>query len=145
MSNAQSMKLPVWFWVIAGIAVVWNLMGVYAYWMDATMTEEALSALPEAERNLRAATPAWVTGAYAIAVFCGLLGSVALAVRKNWAVPLFGVSFVAVVVQMGFVLFGMNAISILGASAAVFPVIIFLIAAFLAWFSMDAKKKGWIS
>lgn len=144
MSDTQSVKLPIWFWIIAALAVVWNILGVGAYLADVTMSDNAVAALPEAERNLRAATPSWITGAYAIAVFAGFLGAVSLALRKNWAIPLFGASLVAVAVQMGFIFFGMNAIGILGAGAAIFPAIIIIIAAFLVWFSLSAKGKGWL-
>lgn len=140
----QSFKLPVWFWIIAALAVVWNIMGVGAYLADVTMSEEAMAKFSEVERNLYEARPSWLIGAYAVAVFTGLLGAVTLALRKSWAIPLFGVSLVAVIVQMGYVLFGMNVIGILGLSAAAMPAVILIIAAFLLWFSMSVKGKGWL-
>lgn len=139
-----SMKLPIWFWVIAGVALLWNLMGVGAYIADVTMSEEAVAKLPEAQQTMRANSPAWLTGVYAIAVFAGVLGSAALLLRKAWATPIFGVSLAAIIIQMGYVLFGMNAISVLGAGAAVFPAIITAIGAFLVWFSMRSRGKGWL-
>lgn len=144
MSELQSGKLPVWFWIIAALAVVWNIMGVGAYIADVTMSEEAMAKFSEVERNLYEARPSWLIGAYALAVFTGLLGAVTLALRKNWAIPLFGVSLAAVIVQTGYVLFGMNVIGLLGLSSAVFPALITVIAAFLLWFSMRAKGKGWL-
>ena len=59
---------PKSFWIIAAIALVWNLMGVAAYLMQMTMSDEAIAALPEAQRALHESTPAWATGAYALAV-----------------------------------------------------------------------------
>ena len=133
------------FWIISVLALLWNLMGIATYLMTVTMSEEALAALPEAERALYTSTPAWVTSAYAIAVFGGTLASVALLMRKAWAVPLFLVSLVAILLQMGHALFGTALIEVQGAAAAVLPLLILVIAAYLAWFSRSAHRRGWIS
>ena len=143
--SSQSIKLPVWFWVIAAAALLWNLIGVAAYVGDVTLSEDALSKLPKAQQSLRSDTPAWLTGVYAIAVFSGAVGSILLLLRKSLATPIFVISFAAIVVQMGYVLFGMNAIGALGASAAIFPVLVMVIGASLVWFSAQAKNKGWLN
>ena len=137
-------KLPTWFWVVAGLAVLWNLMGVAAYYSDVTMTPEALAELPQAQQELRAATPGWVTGFYAIAVFGGLAAAIVLCLKRKLAIPLFAVSLVAVVIQMGYIFFGMGAAEILGASAMAFPAIIILLGGFQLWFSTHARNRDWI-
>jgi hypothetical protein len=141
----SSMKLPAWFWVIAGVALLWNLIGVSAYIADVTMSEEAVANLPEAQQAMRADTPSWLTAVYALAVFAGVLGSIALLLRKAWAAPIFGVSLAAIIVQMGYVLFGMNTIGVLGAAAAIFPAIVVAIGAAELWFARMTKTRGWIS
>lgn len=142
--SMQSSKLPTWFWVVTIIAVLWTLMGVASYIMDVTMSEETLAKMPEAQRTIYETRPSWVVGLYAIAVFSALIGAGALALRKKVAVPFFGVSLAAVVVQMGYVLFGMSVIATLGVGAAIFPAVIVVLGAFLLWFSMQAKSKGWL-
>ena len=137
-------KLPVWFWGVAVAAIVWSLMGVASYIMDVTMSEEALAKMPEEQREIYVTRPSWIVGVYAIAVFGSLAGAVLLALRKTLATPFFAASFAAVVVQFGFVLFGMDIIAKLGAGAAIFPGVIAIIGAFLLWFSMQAKTKGWL-
>lgn len=144
MSEMQSAKLPVWFWIVAVAAIIWTLIGVASYIMDVTMSEEAMAQMSEAERQILEARPTWLFALYAIAVFSALFGAASLALRKNWAVPLFGVSLVVVVVQMAYVLFGLNALATLGMNAAIFPAVIIVIGAFLLWFSMNAKGKGWL-
>jgi len=144
MSDMSSPALPRWFWIIVIVAVIWNLIGVYAYISDVTMSPETLAKFPPAEQELINARPTWLIGAYAIAVFAGVIGAVLLALRKKAATPAFGVSLAAVVVQMGYVLFGMGAIAKLGATAAIFPGVIFVIAAGLLWFSMRSTNKGWL-
>ena len=138
-------KLPTWFWVVAALAIVWNLMGCAAYYMDVTMTPEMLAQLPQADQDLRAAIPAWITGLYAIAVFVGLAAAIMLCLRKKLAIPLYVVSLSAVVVQMGYISFGMNSVEVRGAVSLIFPVIIILLGAFQLWFSMNAKGRGWLT
>ena len=138
-------KLPIWFWIIAIAGLLWTLMGVASYIMDVTMSEETLAKMPEAQRAIYETRPSWVVGLYAVAVFAALIGAAALALRKKLAVPFFGVSLAAVIVQMGYVLFGMSVVATLGATAAIFPAVIVILGAFLLWFSMQAQSKGWLS
>ncbi len=144
MSASTMAKVPVWFWIIAAVAVLWNLGGIYAYWSHVTLSDEALAALPEAQRNMYLSMPAWATAAFAIAVFGGVVASIALALRSRFAVLLFGVSLAAVFVQMfqAFVL--ANALAVAGASAAIVPSMIVIIAIVLLWFSSMARGKGWL-
>lgn len=143
--SMQTTKLPVWFWVIAVAGLLWTLMGVASYFMDVTMSEETLAAMPQAQREIYETRPSWVVGLYAIAVFTALIGAVALVMRKRLAVPFFGVSLAAVIVQMAYVLFGMSVIATLGVTAAIFPAVIVILGAFLLWFSMQSKSKGWLA
>ena len=94
MSNSKNHKLPTLYWIAAIAAVIWNVLGVISYIMEVSMSEEGMVALPEAQQALYAAQPTWVTGAFAIAVFAGLVGSIALALRKSLATPIFVVSLV---------------------------------------------------
>lgn len=135
---------PLWFKIAVGAAILWTLAGVFAYYSDVTMSAETLADMPEKQRALYETRPTWVVGAYAIAVFSALSGAVLLAFRKKLATPLFGLSLAAVIVQMGFVLFGMNAIATLGASAAIFPAVIVILGAAMLWLSLTGAKRGWI-
>lgn len=143
MENITKTKVPALFWIIAIVAVMWNLVGVMAYVMQVTMTDEAMAALPEAEQALYAAQPAWVTGAFAIAVFAGLCGSVALALRSGLATTIFAVSLVAVIVQMIYVFALSDMLEVMGATGAVLPSSVAVIATALLWFSTYARDKRW--
>ena len=145
MGDSTNGKVPALFRIVAIAAVVWNILGVMAYYMDVTMSAEAIAALPEAQQALYAARPAWVTGAFAVAVFAGLAGSILLALRKNLAVTIFVISLAAVITQMSYVFAFSNSIDVMGAGSAAMPALITAIAAALVWFSMHAKNKGWTS
>lgn len=137
-------KLPTWFWVIAGIAVVWNFMGIAAYYSDVTLSPEALAELPQAQQDMRAATPGWLTGVYAIAVFAGFAAAISLVVKRIIAVPLFAVSLVAIVIQMSYVFFVMNAPEVLGAAATTLPIVLIVLGSLQLWFSVHAKGRDWL-
>ena len=71
MSGTRTQSSPMWYRIVAVLALVWNLMGISAYLMQVTMNEADLAALPEAQRLLYETTPAWATAAFATAVFAG--------------------------------------------------------------------------
>ncbi len=126
------------FWIIGIVALIWNLMGVFAYLQQAYMTEEDLMAMPVAEQALYENIPAWVTGAYAIAVFGGALGCILLLLRKKLAGSLFLISLVGIVVQMSYNIFMSKAADVYGPGGISMTAMIILIGIFLLWY---AKKK----
>ena len=133
------------FYVIAGVALVWNLLGVMAYIMQVTMSPEALGALPDAERMLIENIPAWVTAAFAIAVNGGALGALLLLLKKALSIPVLIASLLGVIVQMYHSFFIANAIEVYGPGGMIMPIMVIVISIFLVWYSRDAKAKGWIS
>ncbi len=134
-------KPPMWFLVVAGLALVWNLMGVAAYLNQMTMD---LSALPEAQRFFYQSIPAWATAAFAIAVFAGVAGSIGLLLKKRWAIPVLVVSFVGAVVQMTHSLLLGNGLEVFGTSALILPLITLAIGLALIGFAMLSKNRAWI-
>lgn len=144
MNYSATGKPPVWYWVVAVLAFLWMLFGVFAWFMDFLMTETVTETMSEAQLQVYEARPQWLFIVYAIAIFSGLLGAVALLLRKSWATLMFTISLIAVVVQFGYTFTAMNALELLGPSALVFPFVIFAIGVFLLWFSMHTRKRGWI-
>ena len=145
MSEDTSNKLPVWFWIVSALALIWNLMGVGAFIMQATMTPEAIAALPEAERVLFETTPTWANIAFAVAVFGGSLGCLFLLLRKQLAVSLLVTSFAGVIVQMINSIFFSNSSEVFGPGGIIMTIMVIVIGILLIWLSISAVKKGWIS
>lgn len=145
MNDTSTPKLPIWFWILAGLLLVWNIMGCVSWLMDVFMTEEMMAQLPAEQQALYTERPEWIVPVYALAVFAALAGSVLLLMRNKLAIPLYAVSLVAVVIQFGYVLFVMDAIGTLGfVQAAAFPIFIFVAGVFELWFSFMAKGKSWL-
>ncbi|KZS42296.1 hypothetical protein AWE51_02320 [Aquimarina aggregata] len=137
-------KPPIWFWIIAILALLWNIMGVLAYLAQAYITDEAIASLPEAEQSFYNNMPAWVTAAFAIAVFAGALGCILLLLRKKIASILFILSLIGIVMQTTYNFFLQDFI-VLSGSRMVMPILVLLVAIFLIWFSKKTTVKAWIS
>lgn len=145
MTENPTNKSPVWFWVVSVFALIWNGLGVMAYLGQAYMDDTDLAALPEAEQALYADVPAWATAAFAIAVWGGLLGCLALLLRKKWAKPVLLLSLIGIVVQMIYNLFISEAMDVYGPGGAIMPIMVIVIGIFLVWFSKKSIAEGWIS
>jgi hypothetical protein len=139
----RSNKPTIAFWIISSMALLWNIFGVVAYLGQAYMTDEVLAALPEADQAYYNNVPAWVTGAFAIAVFAGVFACVGLLMRKKWATILFMVSFIAVIAQLTYNFFIQTFMEVPGIRM-IWPFVIIVIAFFLIWFSRKSEKEGWI-
>jgi len=122
------------YWVIAVLALIWNSLGVLAYLGQAYMSDDTLSSLPESTQLYYSNLPAWVTAAFAIAVFGGLFGAIGLLWRKKWAYFLFVISLVAVVLKQVYDLFIQDYNEITG-EGLIHPVLVLAIAVYLVFFS----------
>lgn len=87
--DARSNRSPAWLWGMAGFGVLWNLYGIHQF--IGTLTPAGRSAMAAgmtaAQADVYFSLPAWMTAAFALGVFGGLLGSVALAARRAAAMP----------------------------------------------------------
>lgn len=135
---------PLGFWVVSVLALLWNLVGMAIFFMQVNMPPEALAAMPAEQRALYESTPVWVNGAFAVAVFGGALGSAMLLMRKRLALPLLALSLLGVLVQMGYTYLMTPAFRVYGASGAILPALLVLIALFLVWFARRSLARGWI-
>jgi hypothetical protein len=104
-----------------------------------------LEQLPEAQRAMVEATPAWAIGANAIAVFAGVLGSLFLILKKNLAGPMLMISLAGILVQdfHSFAMAGAQEFTGIGGMLLTAAVLIFAI--YLVMLARKAKASGWTS
>ncbi|MGN6151238.1 MAG: hypothetical protein ACTHOH_04410 [Lysobacteraceae bacterium] len=98
---ASSRPAPGRLLFAAGVlGIGWNLFGIVQWTLSLGATPESLmgGGLTRAQADLYLALPVWMTLAFAVGVFGGLLGSIALLLRSRHAVPILGVSLVAYLV-----------------------------------------------
>lgn len=137
-------KAPKWFLGVAIATLIWNLLGVFAYIGQMMMTPEALSLLSVEEQALFENTPGWATGAFAIAVWGGALGSLLLLLKKKASKPVLILSLIGILVQMYHSFFISNNFEVYGPGAAIMPVMVIIIGIGLVWLSDKGIKEGWI-
>ena len=138
MTNSK-VKPPVWFWIVSVIALIWNGLGVDGYLGQAYNTERYRSSFTPEQLEVAANAPSWIMRAFAVAVFAGVIGSIALLFRKKWAFTFYLISLIAVIAQMGYFLITGHHDNI----GMTISIIVF--ALFLLWFSKKSIAKGWIS
>jgi hypothetical protein len=79
-----------------------------------------------------------------VAVVFGVLGSLALLLRKRLAPALFMVSLLAIVVQMAGIFVATPAWQAYGPAGLAMPVMLVVIAVYLYWYAQKAAAKGWL-
>tara|TARA_R110000787_G_scaffold32138_4_gene84920 strand:+ start:131 stop:565 length:435 start_codon:yes stop_codon:yes gene_type:complete len=140
-----SRKPNVLFWVISILAFLWNIMGVLNYLAQAFMTPESLALLSKEEQVMFPEVPAYVTAAFAIAVFGGVLGSLLLLMRKKLSKILFVISFLGIAVQMTYGFMTAENYDSYGPGGIYMPIFIIVLGAFLIWYSGKAHSNGWLT
>ena len=142
MDTASRTSIPTWFRVAAVIAILWNAFGVAMYLSSVGVFGDPMVGMTDAERAAASSIPAWITGAFAIGTFAGLIGSVGLLLRQRWAQPVLIVSLLALLVLEGWIVFFSGALQQFGIAVSI---MVSLGAILLAWLATHARTRGWLS
>ncbi len=140
--NQQGIKNIHWsFWIITLFMLLWNIMGCVNFFVQ--MNPEMISSYRENEQAIIQGRPLWATTGFAIAVFGGAIGCVILLLKKSFAVYLFIVSLLGVLVVTAHSL----GVGIEFGPGEIIGIILMptIVAVFLIWYSVYAKNKGWVS
>ncbi|MDF1699305.1 MAG: hypothetical protein P1U56_25860 [Saprospiraceae bacterium] len=145
IDGGNNSKVNTAFWVIGVVALLWNLMGLGSFVTFATLSEDAMELMSEAQKEEYQSTPIWLTIAFGLATICGTLGAIALLMKKKWAIMLFLVSFIAVIVQFAGGVIGSNSVKENGMTALILPLIVIIVAGLLWYYAKKCDEKGWLS
>lgn len=97
-SFSQPTPTPWHLWPVGLLALLWHIGGALDYVLTQIAYAPYVGQFPPEWAAYFDAIPAWVTGAWAIGVWVGLLGAVLLLMRDRNAVMALAVAFVAMVV-----------------------------------------------
>ncbi|MEM1052608.1 MAG: hypothetical protein AAGI28_10980 [Pseudomonadota bacterium] len=89
-------KAPWHLWVIGGISLLWNAVGVMSFSMTSLGNLESLG-LPADQIAYYSSFPIWAMIVWAMGVFGCFLGSLALLFKSRHAVTLFGISILGLI------------------------------------------------
>jgi hypothetical protein len=134
---------PRHLWVVGAIALVWNGFGAFDYTMTETRNAAYMSAFTPEQLAYFHGFPKWAVATWALSVWGGVLGSLALLLRRRWAVPVFAVSLVTMLVTFfhNFVL--TDGIAVMGgAEGLVFAAVIVVVGVALLAYARSLARKG---
>ena len=66
---------PMWFVLVAALALLWNVLGLYSFYVHFTAGPEVIATWPQAQQQIAAAMPRWIFVPFAIATLGGVIGS----------------------------------------------------------------------
>ena len=142
MATTAGRGAPAHLWIVGILALLWNAYGCYEYVMTETGNEAFLSNLPAEWHSYWESLPAWLTAFWALGVWGGLAGALLLLVRSRYAILAFALSFVGVVVDLGYQMFMTDMPESLRAGMlGILDWVILIVAAFLLWYSWDLRRK----
>jgi hypothetical protein len=140
--NETSSRVPLHLWIVGVLAVLWNAIGAFDYAATQLRIEPYMSQFTPEQLDYFYGFPAWSVAAWAIAVWGSLLASFGLLLRKRWAVPLFGVAIVGMVLAaiQNFLL--SDGLRIMGSGGAMFTAVIWVIAFALFFYARSLAARG---
>lgn len=122
-SYSQHDQVPIWFWVIAVAAVLWNAMGVFNFAMT-YLSPAYLEQMTDVQRAYFTSFPIWYELIWAGTVFSAFFASALLLLRNRWAFLGFAVT-IALYVVSGFYHFGLrDGLAVMGTGGAVFSLVL---------------------
>jgi hypothetical protein len=136
-------KTPFWYWTAATLGLAWNLFGAVQFLGTLNATPESLQAqgLTAEQATVMLGYPAWMTVAFAIGVFGGIIGCVALLLRKELAINVFLASLLGyIVLYIGDITQGVFAA--LGTPQVAVLTLVVAIAGALLWLARHARKRS---
>ena len=133
MNARMDRAVPGWFWLVAGLAVLWEAFGCYIY--------VSQSLVPDAQRvGGYAQMASWQWGVFAVAVWSGLIGAVLLLLRSRWATALLLVSLIAAAFQYGYE----AATRGIDSDALPIAISVLVVGVALVIFASRSRRAGWL-
>ncbi len=144
MTKSESNKPPIWFWAIAIAALLWNLFGLFNFYISTFDQASLLETLNQEQRKLFEAMPTWAIVCFGVATVGGTLASLGLLIRRKWAKSLFVISLIAMIAQFINWLFIQKAPEVFPDSYTM-PVVVVIVGILLIFFSNKAVQESWLS
>jgi len=141
MSEHLNGKPPASYYIIAGVLLVWNIIGLLFYYQQMTLTPEAIASMGPEIAAFMEATPVWANAGYAIAVNAGVVASILLLLRKSWAFHLYVLSFLGVLVQDFDAFILRDVAGVFGNFAYYLPSVVIIICIAELWYTRSVANR----
>ncbi|CAA9515098.1 MAG: hypothetical protein AVDCRST_MAG31-1208 [uncultured Sphingomonas sp.] len=134
-------QLAGWFKPAAIASVVFMALGTVTYISHVTTNP---ASLPLDQRQLFAAEPWWMTGAYGLGVWPGLAGAVLLLLRRKLAEPVLLLSLLGTTIWFAGFLLVPTLRGGMSSDALLIPLIILALTWTIFWFARHSRMRGWL-
>jgi hypothetical protein len=133
---------PWHLWAVGIVSLLWNAVGGLDYTITQTRNAAYMAQVMPDQMSYLDTLPAWMIAAWAIGVWCAVLGSILLLLRSRWAVPVFALSLAGLIVTQ--VQQGTTPGSPMRDSAGAigFAVFLFVVALALLLYARAMAKRG---
>lgn len=146
MSELQAsspVKTPWHLWVIGIVGTLWSAMGAMDYVMTKLRVESYMAAFTPEQLDFFYGFPIWVSAAWAIAVWGGVIGCILLLLKKSVAVEVLLASFIAMAITAIHNYGLSNGLEVIGDTfSLVFTAIIFVVGLGLYLYAKAMRAKG---
>ena len=135
---------PWHLWTVGILSLLLNAVGAWDYLASQMKIEGYLDMLTPEQLAFFDAIPAWAVGTWAIAFWGSVLGSILILMQRGLAVPVLVISFgaMALTAVQNFLLSDVSMIDIMGAGAAIFLAVIFIVGLLLVWYASVQRRAG---
>jgi magnesium-transporting ATPase (P-type) len=130
-----------WYMPAAIASLLFMLLGCVTYVIHVTADP---ASLPLDQRTVYEAEPLWVTAAYAVAVWVGLLGTAMLVLRRKLAQPLLLVSLAAVLGWLAGLVLVPALRETISANDLAVAIVVAAITWTIFWFARHSSQRGWL-
>ena len=141
----QAAKTPAHLWIVGILSLLWNCVGAFDFSASQLRLEFYMSQFTPGQLDYFNGFPAWSVVAWAAGVWGAFLGSLALLLRKSWAVLLFGASLLGLAGTTVYSFVLSDGMEVMGNNAALFNAMIWLIALALFFYARAMAKRGVLS
>ena len=130
-----------WFMVAAVASLLFMVLGCVSYLMHVFADP---ATMPLDQRAAYAAEPAWVTGAYAVALWVGLAGAILLVLRRRFAEPALLLSLVATLVWLAGLVLVRDLRENMSANDLLVAIVVTALTWTIYWFARHSRQRGWL-
>lgn len=142
MSPSPATRPPAHLWIVGVVSLLWNAIGAFDYTATKLRLEFYMNQFTPEQLDYFYNFPAWATVGWALGVWGALAGSVALLLRRAWAVAAFGASLAGLALSSLYNLVLSGGMEIMGAGGAAFTLVIWVVAILLFVYARAQAGRG---
>lgn len=135
----EAAKAPWHLWLVGGVSLLWNAVGIFSYTMTELGKLDALGMTPDQIAYFDS-FPSWAIAVWALGVWGAFFGSVLLLMRSRFAVHCFAIAILGLIGTTYF----QNVVADVPADlqSAGLDMAIWVITLFLLWYAWTMHKRS---